>query len=146
MTVVNTGSVRVASRGGRGIALAAATAGPLELASDTGGAPKLFTRLEPGESTHRFPHFLPDDRAILFAAGSGTVNLHVAVYSITTGQKKTLVTAGTSPRYVLPGYLIYAQDGSLMAVPFDQQRLEVTGNPVPVVDGVLQSLANGFAH
>jgi serine/threonine protein kinase/Tol biopolymer transport system component len=146
LTVVNTGSVRGASWGASGIVLAPTTAGPLQLASASGGVPKLLTRLEPGESTHRFPQFLSDPEAVLFAAGAGTVTLRVAVHSLGTGQRKTLAAAGTSPRYVPPGYLVYAQAGSLMAVPFDAKRLEVTGTPVPVVEGVLQSLANGFAQ
>ena len=33
-----------------------------------------------------------------------------------------------------------------MAVPFDPQRLEVTGSAVPVVEGVLQSPINGAAQ
>ena len=33
-----------------------------------------------------------------------------------------------------------------MAVPFDPQRLEVTGTAVPVVEGVLQSTSSGAAQ
>ncbi len=45
--------------------------------------------------------------------------------------------AGWSPRYVSTGHLLYAvEDGSLRAVPFDESSLEVTGNPVPLVEGV----------
>jgi Tol biopolymer transport system component len=63
-----------------------------------------------------------------------------------TRARRTLNVAGTGPHYVQPGFLVYAQAGSLMAVPFDTKRLEVTGTPVQVVDGVLQSVVNGFAH
>ena len=44
------------------------------------------------------------------------------------------------------GHLIYAQEGNLMAVPFDSQRLTVTGAAVPVVDGVLQFPGTGAAQ
>jgi Tol biopolymer transport system component len=42
--------------------------------------------------------------------------------------------------------LIYAQNGSLMAVPFDPQRLTVTGAAVPMVEGVRQSPPYGAAQ
>jgi Tol biopolymer transport system component len=42
--------------------------------------------------------------------------------------------------------LVYAHAGSLMAVPFDLQRLALTGPAVPVVDGVLQSTSSGGAQ
>ena len=43
---------------------------------------------------------------------------------------------GSQPRYAPSGHLVYAQGATLMAVPFDPQRLEITGTPVPVVEGV----------
>jgi Tol biopolymer transport system component len=42
--------------------------------------------------------------------------------------------------------VVYAQAGSLMAVLFDPQRLEVTGTAVPVVENVLQSPTTGAAQ
>jgi Tol biopolymer transport system component len=45
----------------------------------------------------------------------------------------------TAPHYVSSGHLIYAQAGTLMAVPFDVERLEVKGSAVPVVSSVLQA-------
>src|SRR5262249_2937064 len=46
---------------------------------------------------------------------------------------------GTYARYVSTGHLLFARAGTLMAVPFDLDKLEVTGTAVPVVEGVLQS-------
>jgi Tol biopolymer transport system component len=42
--------------------------------------------------------------------------------------------------------LIYAQGGSLMAVPFDPQRLTATGATVPVAESVLQTPSSGAAQ
>ena len=50
------------------------------------------------------------------------------------------------PHYALTGHLVYAQGGTLMAVPFDSQRLAVTGAAVPMVEGVMQSTADGDAQ
>jgi Tol biopolymer transport system component len=41
--------------------------------------------------------------------------------------------------------MVYAQAGSLLAVPFDLAHLKVTGSPVPVLDGVLTGLNSGNA-
>jgi Tol biopolymer transport system component len=50
------------------------------------------------------------------------------------------------PHYALTGHLVYVQGGTLMAVPFDSQRLAVTGAAVPMVEGVMQSTADGDAQ
>ena len=48
-----------------------------------------------------------------------------------------LVDGGRSGRYAPTGHLVYENDGVLYAVAFDLDRLEVMGEPVPVVDSVL---------
>jgi eukaryotic-like serine/threonine-protein kinase len=121
----------------------------LEQVPDAGGTPQPLTRFEKGDTSHRWPEFLPGGKAVLFAAGPTAVtftNAQVAVQSIGTGERRNLVQGGMSPRYAPSGHLVYAQGGSLMAVPFDPQRLEVTGTAVPVVEGVLQSPVNGAAQ
>ena len=50
-------------------------------------------------------------------------------------------------RYVPTGHLVYAQAGTLMAVTFDLEQLEVTGDPIPILEGVMQvSGATSLAH
>jgi hypothetical protein len=72
----------------------------------------------------------------------------MAVYSIGTGERRNLIQQQgvTQPRYAASGHLVYAQGGSLMAVPFDPRRLAVTGAAVLVVEGVLQSQSNRTAQ
>jgi eukaryotic-like serine/threonine-protein kinase len=108
--------------------------------SDAGGVPQPLTHFEKGESTHRWPEFLPDGKAVLFGAGARGYfgNAQVAVQSVGEAEWRILVKGGTQPRYALSGHLVYAQGGSLMAVPFDPQRLAITGASVPVADSVLQ--------
>jgi serine/threonine protein kinase/Tol biopolymer transport system component len=116
---------------------------------DAGGTPQPLTRLEKGEGSHRWPEFLPGDKAVLFAAGPTAItfaNSHVAVQSVGTGQRRNLVQGGMSPRYAPSGHLVYAQGGNLMAVPFDPQGLAFTGAAVPVVEGVQQSPVSGAAQ
>jgi Tol biopolymer transport system component/predicted Ser/Thr protein kinase len=123
--------------------------GPLQQVSDAGGTPQPLTHLEKGEISHRWPEFLPGGNAVLFAAGTNSENwnnAHIAVQSVRTGERRNLVQGGTYPHYAPTGHLVYAQGGTLMAVQFDPQRLTVTGAAVPMVEGVLQSTANGNAQ
>jgi serine/threonine protein kinase/Tol biopolymer transport system component len=139
-----------ASWGSQGtIAFAPQNVSVLQQVSDAGGTPQPLTRLEKGDASHRWPELLPGGKAVLFAAGTSGINFsnaQVAVQSVGAGQRRKLVQGGTHPRYALSGHLVYAQGGSLMAIRFDPQRLEVTGTAVPVVEGVLQSPASGAAQ
>jgi Tol biopolymer transport system component len=58
----------------------------------------------------------------------------IVAVSIDTGEEKTVLKDGHHARYAPTGHLVYARAGGLMAVPFDTDRREVTGTPVPVVD------------
>ncbi|MDR3722704.1 MAG: protein kinase [Candidatus Acidoferrales bacterium] len=121
---------------GRGTIVFAPTTGEaLQQVSDSGGTPQPLTRLANASNRHGWPEFLPGGNAVLFDVGGS----QVAVQSIGTGERRTLVQKGNQPRYALSGHLVYAQGGSLMAVPFNPQRLEVAGSAVPVVEGVLES-------
>jgi eukaryotic-like serine/threonine-protein kinase len=121
----------------------------LQQTSDAGGTPQPLTRLGKGEVGHGWPEFLPNGKAVLFAAVTATsnwANAQVAVQSVGTGERRNLVQGATQPRYAPSGHLIYAQGGNLMAAPFDSQRVAITGTAVPVVEGVLQSPATGDAQ
>jgi Tol biopolymer transport system component len=139
-----------ASWGSQGmIAFASTFNGVLQQVSNAGGTPLPLTRLERGDVSQRWPEFLPDAKAVLFAAGPiaiNFINAQVAVQSVGTGERRNVIPRGMYPRYAPSGHLVYAQGGSLMAVPFDPQRLTATGAAVPVVEGVLQSLSSGAAQ
>ncbi len=117
--------------------------------SGRGGDPEALTTVatEQGEFSHRWPFIIPDREAVLFVVGSsgdsgGTTPYmtsgQLAVLDLNTGETTRLALAGVSPRYVSTGHLVYAvPEGSVWAVPFDSASLEVTGNPVPLVEGVM---------
>jgi eukaryotic-like serine/threonine-protein kinase len=135
-----------ASWGSHGtIAFAPTNVSVLQQVSDSGGAPQPLTRFEKGEASHRWPEFLPGGKAVLFTGGT-IGSSTILVDAIAKGEQRDLVQGGTFPRYATSGHLVYAQGGSLMAVPFDPQRLTATGAPVPVMEGVLQSPINGAAQ
>jgi Tol biopolymer transport system component len=90
-----------------------------------------------GETGHFFPRFLPDGQHFLFTIGGqndGAVGLHVASLDAPDERRRL------SPAFVRaqhsPGNLLFVQDGTLLAQPFDEGRTELTGEPVPVVPSV----------
>ena len=52
-----------------------------------------------------------------------------------TGEQKTLLE-GIGARMTSTGHMVFARGDSLWAVPFDTNRLELTGEPAPVLEGV----------
>ena len=107
-----------------------------------GGEPQELTKLKPGESSHRWPHFLPDGKAVVFTmfpAGGSTADASILVHRLDTGEQRTLIQGGVDGRYASSGHLVFYRDGTLMAVPFDPSRLEVKGTPAPVLEGVMSS-------
>ena len=87
---------------------------------------------------HSWVDVLPNGKAVLFALAFSldwsANTIHVA--NLATGEVRELVQ-GTMPRYVETGHLLYVRpDGTLMAAPFDDDRLEVTGVATPMVEGL----------
>jgi serine/threonine-protein kinase len=120
------------------IIFGAGTSGGLWRVPASGGKPEELTKPAEGEMQHAWPHALPGGGAVLFTILSGDVeNAQVAVFDLETGRQKLLLPGGSYPRYLATGHLVYAIEGTLRAVPFDLERLEVTGPPVPVLDGVV---------
>ncbi len=117
----------------------------LRTVPETGGDVRLITHLAKSDTDHRWPSVLPDGKAVVFSDGSYG-DPHLAAFSIEKGVLRDLGLPGTQPIYARSGHLIYAQNGDLMAVPFDPVSLEVRGQPVLVVKGVLQSAATGAAQ
>jgi hypothetical protein len=58
------------------------------------------------------------------------------VLDLNTGTSKVLIRGGSHAHYVATGHLVYGVTGTLRAVPFDLERLEVIGTPAPVLEGV----------
>ena len=102
-----------------------------------------------GERFYRHPSFLPSGKAVVFTIGKADTysydDADIAVLSLDTGQKKILVEGGTSPRYSPSGHLIYARGGKLLAVRLDLEKLQLSGQPFEVADGVFMSATTGMA-
>ena len=120
--------------------------GGLEWTPAEGGSLRALTHVDrTREMGHRLPWVLPGGRVILFTAplhGWG-VRARVEAVSLTSGARKVLVEDAADARYLASGHLVFARQGSLMAAPFDPDRLELEAPPVPVLDDVRQALNMG---
>ena len=114
--------------------------GELMRVSGGGGETETLTTLdtEQGDGSHLWPFVIPGREAVVFVIYTGSLDGQLAVLDLDTGDVTRLGLAGFSPHYVSTGHLVYATvDGSVRAVPFDASALEVTGNPVPLVENVM---------
>jgi len=114
--------------------------GGLWQVSDAGGTPQQLTAVDAakGEYGHRLPHVLPNGEAVLFTTQKASGDSQIVVRSLVTGTQKVLLEGGSDASYVSTGHVVYAQKGTLMAVPFDSTRLQLTGAPVGILDNLMQ--------
>ena len=107
------------------------------------GTPELLIPVAEGEFNYG-PQMLPGGEWVLFTlrtAGSWDEG-EIVAQSVTTNERRVLVSGGRDGRYVASGHLVYGLNGVIFAVPFDVSSLQVTGGPVPLVEGVRQAPAN----
>ena len=89
---------------------------------------------KPGQSSHRFPHFLPGGRQFLFCAQGTSPGLYLG--SLDSPESKRLAAATSGALFVPPNWLLFVRQGTLLAQRFDLARGELTGEPVSVADQV----------
>ena len=123
----------------------------LSKVSSAGGTPEPLTTLDPQKAgdTHRWPQFLPGGKDLIFTSAVAADNFDdadISAYSAGTGKWKTILHGGSYARYLSSGHLIYVHKSTLFAVPFDPKRLEITGQPVPIVEGLTTNTDTGGAQ
>ncbi len=107
----------------------------------TGGVPEPVVTFDSarGEVGHAWPDVLPNHKGLLFRlerAGHGPPQYDVVVANLETREQRVLAR-GVLARYAASGHLVYVTaDGKLLAAPFDQNRLALTGPPTPLLGGL----------
>jgi len=119
------------------IVFASSLAPGLMQVSASGGEPRALTQPEAEYVAHRWPSFVPGGEAVIYTVRrpGGLDTFELSVVSLKTGAEQSLVR-GTDGEVVASGQLVFGREASLWAVSFDRERLEVSGEPVPVVEGV----------
>ncbi|MGD8921871.1 MAG: hypothetical protein PVH24_01385, partial [Candidatus Zixiibacteriota bacterium] len=103
-----------------------------------------------GETYHAWPWFLPDGNHFLFLSPTDSTNRSGGRYRLKVGsldsrETKSLFDADARVEYAPQGYIIYVKDGIVLARAFDDKSLEVTGEPIPLIQGVGGGWAANFS-
>ena len=111
--------------------------------SSAGGAPAVVTTLDPatGETSHRWPYFLPDGRHFIYTATTGTccpaVKAGVVrVASLDPADAATMLFEADSSVSYAGGHLLFRRDESLMAQLFDLEARQTKGDAFPIAEHV----------
>ena len=122
--------------------------GPLIRVSASGGSPAPLTALKSSreESWHRWPQLLPGGRAVLFQVLAAKVE-DTGVYGAFLDRPLEPVRVVAADRNAIysSGHLLWRRGSTLVAQPFDPDRLRLSGEPAavtePVGDGIFTKMA-----
>jgi eukaryotic-like serine/threonine-protein kinase len=117
------------------------TPGGLSRVQADGGPVELVIPLDTAanELGHAWPAALPNGRVLLYRSRSNVnpADFDIVAYDLKTRARHVL-TKGLLARYVEPGFLVFLRaDGVLLAAPFDQNEIELTGPAVPLFEGIM---------
>jgi Periplasmic component of the Tol biopolymer transport system len=117
------------------------TPGGLARIRADGGAPEPLVTYDSaaGEIGHAWPEALPNGKGLIYRSRRNLdpSDFDIVAFDLKTRTRHTL-TKGLLARYVDPGYLVLLRaDGAVLAAPFDQDQLKLTGPAVPLFEGVM---------
>ncbi len=108
---------------------------PIRRVSASGGTPVPVEFDYKGAGSLRWPHFLPDGQHFLVSAQD-----NILVCSLGSKSSLKLLDARSNAIYV-QGHLLFLRENTLMAQPFDPDKLVLRGEARPVAESV-QSVGN----
>jgi predicted Ser/Thr protein kinase len=111
-----------------------------------GGSPTPVTSFDASRQalSHLWPYFLQDGKHFLYAnVTSNPENRGIYVGSLDSKETKLILKPASFASYSPPGYLLFNRAGTLLAQPFDTDRLELKGDAIPIAEGVEFSVVNG---
>ena len=89
------------------------------------------------------PHKVPGSDLLLFHGHPTNLDpeqAEIFALDLVTGTQTSLLTDAMDPHYVETGHLIFMRQGTLMAVAFDPDRVAIEGQPVIVLEDVMQAV------
>ena len=130
------------------ILFAPARSSPLHAVPASGGAPTPVTTLDAasGEVQHGYPAFLPGGRYFLYLSigtltGGALDQRGIYLGSLDAAEPARLLLPGASQARYANGHILFVQNGTLMAQPFELESKELRGAPVPLVEEMRLSTA-----
>jgi eukaryotic-like serine/threonine-protein kinase len=115
---------------------------PLSLVSASGGKAVALTKLDTArrEASHRWPCFLPDGRHFLYTSRISSTGMSeedaIFLASLDTTVAPRMVAKASSSIGYANGYLLFARQQTLMAQPFDAEKLQTSGDAFPIAEQI----------
>jgi Tol biopolymer transport system component len=121
------------------ILLAPEAQSPIMRVSASGGTPIPVTKVDPAQTSHRWPFFLPDGKHFLYLFVDARDPATDAVYyaSVDGREKSKLITSQSNAIYA-DGFLLFMRGGQLMAQPFDPAKGTLSGEMQNLASGVME--------
>ena len=104
--------------------------------SADGGTPEQVIKSEENETIGHV-QILPDGDSVLLTRANPQPVM-IMVQSLKSGKREELFE-GTVAKYLPNGIIIYENGGTLWAVRFDLNSLQVIGGPIPLIEGMLRT-------
>ncbi len=130
----------------------ATTSGGILSVPASGGQPKPVTTPDEAafERGHFYPYFLPDGQRYLYLVvdrkPEQEVNVgHLCAGTLGSSERTFIADLTSNVWYVKGGWLVFVEDGTIKAAPFDADTLKFTGDPVTIADGVSYFRPVGYA-
>jgi eukaryotic-like serine/threonine-protein kinase len=111
--------------------------GPLYRVSAAGGNAVEATTLLPKQSSHRYPHFLPDGHHFVFLVNGEGGNQDVYRGSLDSPEIQRVIASDTAAVFSPSGHLFFVRDGVLLAQRIEPKSFRLVGEPVAVAGHVL---------
>lgn len=112
----------------------------------SGGETTPVTALAPGEDGHRWPQFLPDGKHFLYlrvSSDAAKAGVYIGSLDVKPEQQSMQRLLATDRQaYYAPspgggmGHLIFLRGATLMAQPFDPNKMTLSGEAVAIAEGV----------
>ncbi len=118
------------------------TRAPISRVPETGGRPEAITKLDTArnEVSHRWPCFMPDGRHFLYTNRLNLSGLSaedaVFLASLDTTEMPRMIVKASSNFEYANGHLLFAQQTTLMAKPFNTEDFTSSGDAFPVAEKI----------
>jgi len=120
------------------------TAGIYRVPIRPGSTPVAVTKVDSSyHTTHRWPYFLPDGKHFLYLASShvnpGPTERNGIYWASLDGKENRFLMPADSDAVYASDYLLFVQNGALMAQPFSPDRGRLGADPVVLAEDVFRN-------
>jgi Tol biopolymer transport system component len=121
---------------------------PINRVEAKGGVARTLVKRVEGDDGYQvaWPQFLPGGKRFLYVTfGSKESQNSIRIADADGGNSHKVVDGLSRVEYAPPGYLVFVRESTLVAQRFDSAKGALSGEPIPIVDGIGVD-ANGQAE